>query len=224
MCWQTIARWRPALRNFDPAALQCDDERKAFWINIYNVLLIHGIVAYRAKTSLWNIAGAFERIAYIIGGCRYSLDDIEHGILRGNKAHFLIGGVRFARNDPRRQYIIERLDPRLHFALVCGANSCPPIGIYQAEALDDQLDLAARNFINDGGVVIDKAEMTASLSRIFRWYSPDFGGSWMGTGKRAPVLRFVAPFIVDADRRNFVQQNTEKLRVGYQRYDWALNV
>ena len=91
-----------SLRNFDPARLGTQDERKAFWINIYNVLLIHGLVAYRARTTLWDIRGAFERIAYVIGGYRYSLDDIEHGILRANKAHFVIAGSRFARNDPRR--------------------------------------------------------------------------------------------------------------------------
>ena len=223
---RVIEDFRPlaaTLREFDPARLCTQDERKAFWINIYNVLLIHGLVSYRARTSLWNIRGAFEHIAYVIGGYRYSLDDIEHGILRGNKAHFVIPGSRFAHNDPRRQYAMRRVDPRIHFALVCGASSCPPIGIYQSEKLDAQLNLAARNFINSVGVELDRGENTAALSRIFQWYSPDFGGKWMGTGKRSPVLRYIAQFLDDGDR-DYVSTHADALRVRYMHYDWALNV
>lgn len=213
-----------ALRGFDPTALESEAERKAFWINIYNALLIHGIIAYGARTSLWNIRGAFERIAYNVGGYRYSLDDIEHGILRGNKAHFLIGGARFSQADPRRRHVLGSIDPRLHFALVCGASSCPPIGIYQPENLDAQLELAARNFVNGGGVVVNRAARTVALSRIFQWYSPDFGGKWMGTGRRKRVLNYVAEFLEDGAERAFIRRRLDEIRVTYQRYDRALNV
>lgn len=212
-----------ALRDFDPSGLAGVAERTAFWINIYNVLLIHGVVAYRARTSLWNIRGAFERIAYVIGGHRYSLDDIEHGILRANRAHFLIPGVRFSRQDPRREHVLAQVDARIHFALVCGASSCPPIAIYQAEGLEHQLDLAAGNFINNGGSEINRPELRVALSRIFQWYSPDFGGRWMGVGARTSVLRFIAEYLAEAERE-YVLSHIDKLRVSYQRYDWALNV
>ena len=223
---QRIEAYRPlaaALRDFDPGRLASLADRTAFWINIYNALLIHGVVAYRATSSLMEIRNAFERIAYVIGGRRYSLDDIEHGILRGNRAHYLIPGPRFSRRDPRRQHALSRVDPRIHFALVCGASSCPPIGIYQAENVDHQLDLAARNFINGGGVDLNWDRGTVALSRIFQWYSPDFGGPWMGLGRRTPVLRFIANYLA-ADERDYVLAQAKSLRVSYQRYDWALNV
>lgn len=224
---RVIKHYRPlaaALRDFDPGDLASIAERAAFWINIYNALLIHGVLAYRETKSLLKIRGAFERIAYVIGGHRYSLDDIEHGILRGNRAHFLIPGVRFSRRDPRRQHALKQVDPRIHFALVCGASSCPPIGIYQAERLDDQLDLAAGNFIQNGGVELYRDEGAIALSRIFQWYSPDFGGRWMGLGKQTPVLRYLARFLADDEERDYVQSHADRLRVGYQHYDWALNV
>ncbi len=223
---QVIDEYRPlaaALRKFDPGELVTDEARKAFWINIYNVLLIHGVLAYREARSLLKIRGAFERIAYVIGGHRYSLDDIEHGILRGNRAHFLIPGSRFSRQDPRRRHTLAQVDPRIHFALVCGASSCPPIGIYQADALDHQLNLAASNFINNGGVKIDRNDGIVALSRIFQWYSPDFGGRWMGLGKREPVLRYLAKYLAD-EKRDYVLSCADTLRIGYQHYDWALNV
>ena len=213
-----------ALRDFDPSTLRGREEKIAFWINIYNVLLIHGLIAYGARRSARDVRGVFVRCAYNIGGLRNCLDDIEHGILRGNRMHFVVPGERFARNDPRQQHTIRELDPRIHFALVCGAISCPPIGIHQADKLYEQLDVAARSFVNNGGIVLNKSEMTVSLSRIFQWYSVDFGGSWMGTGGRESVLSYASHFIeVDRDRE-FVRENAKVLQVKYQEYDWSLNV
>ena len=38
--------------------------------------------------------------------------------------------------------VVESVDPRIHFALVCGAKSCPPIKLYTPENLDEGLDAA----------------------------------------------------------------------------------
>ena len=167
--------------------------------------------------------GTFERVAYMIGGLRYSLDDIEHGILRANRGHIAIPGVRFSSNDLRCEYLLDVFDPRIHFTLVCGSTSCPPIGIYQAENLDLQMEIAAKNFINNGGVVLNKAEMTVSLSKIFQWYSQDFGGGWMGFGSKTPVLHYISQFLIDEDDAQFLINHAENLKVTYQPYDWSLN-
>ncbi len=212
------------LQQFDPGLLNTNNDRKAFWINIYNVMTIHGVIAYQAKNSIEEIRGTFERIAYIIGGLRYSLDDIEHGVLRANLGHIAIPGRRFRDDDPRRQNVVDEFDPRIHFTLVCGAMSCPPIGIYQAEKLDLQMDMATKNFINNGGVVLNKDKMSVSLSRIFQWYSPDFGGGWMGLGSKAPVIRYISQFVIDKADAQFLMDYAENLNVRYQTYDWSLNV
>lgn len=81
-----------ALRSFDRSQLETDNERFVFWINTYNVLAVNGVIAYQVKHSIEEICGQFERIAYIIGGLRYSLDDIENGILRANFGHVAIPG------------------------------------------------------------------------------------------------------------------------------------
>lgn len=214
----------PALREFDPAELDTENARKAFWINLYNVLMIHGVLAYGAKESVEEIQGAFVRLAYIVGGYRYCLDDIEHGILRGNRMHFVVPGARFGKRDPRRRYVVEKLDPRIHFALVCGASSCPPIGIYQADNLDTQLELAARSFVNGGAVQLNKDTMTLSLSRVFQWYSSDLGGGWMGTSGRDAVIKYLSQYLEDDEEREFLVAHAGRLRVRFQYYDWALNV
>lgn len=86
-----------------------------------------------------------------------------------------------------------------------------------------QLDLTAKNFINTGGVVLNKDEMTVSLSRIFQWFSSDFGGRWMGLDNKATILRYVSHYLVDESDAIFIIDYVGNLNVSYQKYDWSLN-
>ena len=75
----------------------------------------------------------FNTSSYMIGGHQYSLQDIEHGILRGNRKGPGQFKKPFNKGDPRAEAAVHEVDPRIHFALVCGAKSCPPIKTYSAE-------------------------------------------------------------------------------------------
>ena len=105
--------------------------------------------------------------------------------------------------------IIENPDPRVHFALVCGARSCPPIAAYEAERLDQQLDQAANTFIAGGGAQYEPDSRTLSISRIFKWYQRDFGG-------RQGVLDTIAKHLSSSS-------DLSQARVRYQSYDWSVN-
>jgi len=131
------------LQSFDPAMLDSHAERLAFWINLYNALVVDAVIRFEVKRSVNEAPGFFWRAAYNIGGQRYCSFDIEYGILRANAPHPAIPGPHFGARDPRRRYSLERLDPRIHFALVCAARSCPPIAVYDAAGIDQQLDMAA---------------------------------------------------------------------------------
>ena len=78
------------LNNFSPSILKDDEEKKAFWTNIYNILIIHGVIELEVQRSVMEIVNFFRRIGYFIGGLFFSPDDIEHGILRSNKSHPLL--------------------------------------------------------------------------------------------------------------------------------------
>jgi hypothetical protein len=151
--------------------LAAREERLAFWINVYNALVLHGIVGLGIRRSVARAWNFFGRAAYRVGGLVFSPDDVEHGILRGNRRRVLPPLPPFGRRDPRRAFAVALLDPRIHFAINCGARSCPPVGVYRAEAIDAQLDLATRSFVNaevsleEGGVV---------CSRLLKWYRGDF--------------------------------------------------
>jgi hypothetical protein len=123
----------------------------------------------------------------------------------------------FRGRDPRLQFAIVPFDPRIHFALVCGARSCPPIGFYEAEQIDFQLGLAAMSFINSPQVKILPDEKTVSISMIFKWYKIDFGGS-----DRA-LLDTLLNYLDDGKDKAFLEENRNQIRIRYQPYDWNLN-
>src|SRR3972149_3949094 len=120
------------LRSFDPRSLKEREKRLAFWINIYNTAVIHGVIELGLERSVKEFRGFFDRMTYEIGGLFFSLNDLEHGILRGNKRRPYGLLKPFQKKDPRLAFSVTSLDPRIHFALVCGARSCPPIGFYEA--------------------------------------------------------------------------------------------
>jgi len=205
------------LKDFDPGSLDRREERLAFWINIYNILVIHGVIALGIRDSVTEVPRFFRRIRYRIGGQEYSADDIEHGILRGNSRlpHSLFHPFR--EGDPRLRLTVEPLERRVQFALVPASRSCPPIEIFSAEDLDRQLDLAARTFLNTGGIRIDRKKMEVHLVESFKWYGEDFGEG------EEELLRFIAPFLYEEEKSRFLEEYAGKLKVRYQDYDWRLN-
>jgi hypothetical protein len=159
----------------------------------------------------------FRRIAYRIGGLEFTPDDIEHGILRGNHRFPNSLFHPFGEGDPRLKLVIRPLDPRIHFALVCASSSCPPIEIYNAETLDEDLDISAKTFLNAGGIQIDRGKRTVWLSQVFQWYGEDFGRT------EPERVRFVAAYLFEDEDRHFLEDQAESLRIKYQPYDWRLN-
>jgi Protein of unknown function, DUF547 len=209
------------LQAFELRRLTIREERLAFWINLYNALIVDAVIRFGVKNSVQDVPGFFWRAAYCVGGERFSAFDIEYGVLRANARHPVMPGPQFGPNDPRCQHSLSRLDPRVHFALVCAARSCPPIAVYDAENIDLQLEMAAKAFVNSGGAEVDVERNEVSLSRIFQWYAPDFGGPPLGWGDMRPVLRCLAQWVADEPARQRLIRGD--LNVRYARYDWALN-
>lgn len=219
---ETYARYRadltPQLRALDLTTLTTRQAQLAFWINLYNALVIDAVIAFGVRSSvLAGITGLafFRRAAYDVGGQRYSCDDIEHGILRDNRGSPFVPGAQFAVSDGRRRWVVSPPDARIHFALNCASRSCPPVGVYDAERVEQQLELATRSFVA-ASTVIDPARGAVSLSRIFQWYRVDFGGD-------QGVLDFVLRYLPDDDRRAWIVAQRD-VDLVYRGYDWGLNI
>ena len=210
----------PRLRFFDPSALSGRDESLAFWINLYNALVLDGIINFSVQNSVTEghlgLLAFFRKAAYEVGGLPVNLEDIEHGILRANRGHPYIPGPQFASNDPRLDWVISTPDVRIHFALNCASRSCPPIRAYTAEGINTQLDLAGRGFV-DTNVRIDQDKSELHTSAIFNWYKIDFGG-------KEGVIDFIIKHLPDDERRTWIQDNQGALKLRYDPYNWGLNL
>jgi len=209
------------LQALDPNALQGQAERTAFWLNQYNALMVDAVIQLGVRTSVIAMPGLFWRAAYRIGGLRFSLNDIEHGILRANAGHPAIPGAHFAASDPRRGLCLPVIDPRIHFALNCASRSCPPIATVPGDRLSFELDQAAASFLESGGMQFNIDRRIVWLSQLFRWYAADFGGRFLAVGSRQPLLDFVARYQSAGPVREFL--TTGQPRVRFLSYDWSLN-
>jgi hypothetical protein len=207
------------LREFDFSTLSSREEQLAFWINLYNSLVIDAVIQEDIKNSVTEshlgILSFFQKAAYLINGQRFSLTDIEHGVIRGNRGFPYFPEPHFSASDPRVEAIIHPVDPRIHFALNCASKSCPPIGVYTAEEVDNQLALASRNFVQQD-LVIDDDQKTITISSIFRWYKDDFG-------REKGIVNFLLNHIVDPQNQRWLENNRGTVRIKYHPYDWGLN-
>ena len=149
-----------ALAESRPDALTSDAERIAFWVNAYNLAAIKAVLDQYPTKSIKDggslLSPIWKKKVATVGGTPYSLDDIEHGILR--KAF---------------------KEPRVHFAIVCASLSCPDLRAepYDAARLDAQLDQQAAAFLSNAtkGLKPGADGKSARASSIFKWFAGDFG-------------------------------------------------
>lgn len=131
---------------------------KVFWINAYNLLTIDLIVKNSNVKSIKDLGtllqNPWKAHSWQIAGKTYTLDQIEHEILR--KMH----------------------DPRIHMAIVCASLSCPDLRneVYQEKTLDSQLNDQAQKFLSNPTKGLSGNSSGLTLSPIFKWFAEDFGG------------------------------------------------
>jgi uncharacterized membrane protein YdjX (TVP38/TMEM64 family) len=180
-------------------ALGSDAEREAFWINAYNLLAIKAVLDQYPTASIKDggslLSPIWKKRIGAVGGTPYSLDAIEHGILR--KAF---------------------REPRMHFAIVCASLSCPDLRPepFLATRLGTQLDEQVAAFLGNPSKGLAPAAdgRTARVSSIFKWFAGDFESS----GGVAAFIRAKAPSDVAARIRALTDAG-----LSYLDYDWSLN-
>jgi hypothetical protein len=166
--------------------LSNDKAKKAFWINIYNAW--YQILAIRYKKTNPSI---FTQKIIPIAGHQFSLDDIEHGILRKYRWKLSMGYLpQFFPSKLIKQLAVSTIDYRIHFALNCGATSCPPIAFYKYENIEKQLDMATNSFLM-GETSIDIAKKIITTSKLLYWFKGDFHG------KKGAILLISKVYVKD---------------------------
>ncbi|MEP5611179.1 MAG: DUF547 domain-containing protein [Cyclobacteriaceae bacterium] len=194
---------RPKLKSYlrmleanEPKDAWSKDQQLSYWINAYNAFTLELILTHYPVESIKDI-GAAIKIPFVntpwdikfikIGDDEKDLNNIEHGIIRK-----------------------EFEEPRIHFALVCAAFSCPKLQnkAYFPETLDAQLTDAAKDFLADPTKNEIKSSSEAELSKLFSWYRGDFT-------KKTSLEEFISKY------------SEVKLDKGadldYKDYNWDLN-
>ncbi len=130
-----------------------ENEKKAFYINAYNLTVIKAVInSYPIEKPL-DVDGFFDAKKYKIAGEDLTLNDIENKKVRIYK------------------------DARIHFVLVCAAKGCPAIVnyAYRPAKLEAQLQERTAYALNDINFIRVKPNTkTIYISEIFKWYKQDF--------------------------------------------------
>lgn len=163
-----------------------DHEKLAYWINAYNAFTISLIIDHYPLKSIMDIKNAWDLKFIQLGDQVYSLNEIEHEIIRK-----------------------EFNEPRIHFALVCAAISCPILlnEAYKAENLEQQLQQQGVRFINNPSKNFITPKK-AKVSQLFNWFGEDFT-------KNGSLIKYLNSFSET--------QLTSKAKIEFMEYNWDLN-
>lgn len=211
------------LADIDPDAYKnwTRQQQLALWINAYNAYTIKAILYHYPIEHSWladplgrfpdnsirQIKGVWDVMTWTVMGKAYTLNHMEHEIMRR-----------------------ELADPRIHFVLVCASKGCPHLEnkAFEASDLDERLDQAGINYIYDSRKLrIDRKNKVVRLPQIFKWFEEDFeeGTQYKQLfkdhpSKEAGILSWVYRYANKEDR-GFLKNNT--FQIVYLYYDWALN-
>lgn len=131
-----------------------DSEKKAFYINAYNIIVIYYVSKHYPLKSPLDQSGFFDQVKHNVAGEAITLNGLEI-----------------------KKLLATYKDARFHFALACAAKSCPPLASFAfvPDRLDQQLTERTTQALNNSAwLKINKGQKHVELSKIFEWYKKDF--------------------------------------------------
>jgi hypothetical protein len=201
------------LETFDPKQVRIAAQM-AFWINVFNAGVLRDAPELELAGVERDMDAFFERPRLRIFGQPFSLDEIYHGLLRGNvPAHGRLHAP-MRRDDPRLAYMPIAFDERLHFALFRGSRSSPAFRVFEGGKLDLQLEEAAALYIRRMAQV-ERDGSVVAVPKLLQWYALDFGGE-------RGVLEFVLRRLDDVSFER-ADRNIGRIKLRYGAFDWTLN-
>ena len=183
--WPSLKDFMNTLSTHTPDEHWSNPQVLSYWINAYNALTIDLILRHYPLESIKDIRSPWKQALWTLGNKTFDLNSIEHEILRKMK------------------------EPRIHFAIVCASYSCPKLknSAYTPHQLNDQLQQAAMDFINDPKRN-ELSENRVEISKIFQWFRNDFE-------EDQPLVDFL--------NRYAEIEISRTARIRYQNYNWDLN-
>lgn len=205
-----------ALKEADAHSLN-GDERTAFFLNVYHVIIMHAFIVLGPPDSSLKWPAYFNTISYQCADEVFSLSELEHNIIRAEMSFPSQFLSRFVLPKSHYQFALSKKDIRLNFALNCGSLSVPTsaVPVYSPDKLQAQLDKTTCDFLEGAASIKPKGSRDASivLPRVCQWFADDFGD-----GSGSDILKAINPFL-SSDKRSYLQRlwNDKK-----QAYDLGL--
>ncbi len=153
----TLDTYLTYLNTTSPSSSWSKNKQKAFWTNAYNAYTIKLILENYPIKSITKIKKKGKTAWKIpfakVGGKTYTLDHIEHKILRK-----------------------KLFDPRIHVGVNCASGSCPKLHnkAFTSENIDAELEILMKQFINDPKRNKLNKKKMVHISEIFNWFKGDF--------------------------------------------------
>lgn len=194
------------------AQLDTEPKKKAFWLNIYNayvqILLLEDPELFEDRNS-WFGYNFFTTPQITIAGKELSFDDIEHGIMRRSKIKLSMGYLdKWFVDDFIQRFWWEEVDPRIHFAVNCGAASCPPIAVYDPDRVNEQLDITTKKYLERTTDYYPEEE-EVEVNRLMSWFRADFGG-------KSGAIQMLKDY-------DIIPENADP-SISFKEYDWTLEL
>lgn len=194
------------------SSLDTESKKKAFWLNIYNayiqIILSDQPELFEDRNS-WFGYNFFSSPQVTIAGYELSFDDMEHGIMRRSTNKLSLGYMKNWFIDAvEKELRWEEKDPRIHFALNCGAASCPYVAVYDPHRLDEQLDKTTKNYLSRTSGY-DASENEVEVTSLISWFRGDFGGV---DGAKDFLKKY-----------GVIPQNADP-SVSFRNYNWTLDL
>ncbi len=184
-----------------------DNKKLAFLINAYNAWTVELILTEYPDLKSIRDLGSFFRSPWAksfipLLGNTYSLDDIEHQLIRGGNKY---------------------REPRIHFAVNCASIGCPALReeAYEESKLDNQLEEQTQRFLSDTSRNYIK-DKQLYLSSIFKWYKDDFEKGFRGANSLESFLLLYPDSLKLSENQRSTLKNHD-IEIDFLDYDWQLN-
>jgi len=207
------------LQNVDLTKMDLNT-KTAFVINVYNLMIKYAQIKVGVPSTNLQRVAFFNSVSMNIGGEVFSFHELEHGILRGNALPPYAFRKVFSPVDKRLRLSVEKVDPRIHFGLNCGARSCPPVKKFSATDLNEELRIVSLAFCEaDDNVMVDESSHSLTCNTIFKWYMNDFAPS---------IAQFPQALLkyLKGVKKETLQKMIKKgnIKVKFYTYDWGSDV
>ncbi len=190
-----------------------EDVKKACLFNLYNIMIIHGKLVFGHPNDIAARGRFFNSVAYVIANHTLNSTELEHGVLRR----------KMEDDHPLAALKLAEKEPRMHFILNCGAQSCPPLVAVDIDDTENILAEQTKRFIQDN-CEIDAIYRKIVVSRLWKWFRIDFTPDsvddidllrWIALRAPANIKEMLDFLLID--------MKAKEMKVAFMKYNWADN-